>query len=130
MNRKQGVITHEAPPPAGPYSHAVTAGDFIFLAGQGPFDTSGNRVGNSFEDQTRQTLENLKTVAEACGASLADAVRVGVFVSDMSNFAELNAIYREYFSEPLPARTTVPVDLIGFDIEIDAVLYSPNKSTN
>ena len=127
MTDKQGVIAHGAPPPAGPYSHAVIAGDFVYLAGQGPFDVSGQRVGDSFEAQTRKTLENLQTIAEACGTSLVHAVRVGVFLRDMSNFAEMNSIYQEFFLEPRPVRTTVPVDLVGFDIEIDAVLYSPTR---
>jgi reactive intermediate/imine deaminase len=130
MTAKQGLIVEGAPPPAGPYSHAVIAGDFVYVAGQGPFDAAGKRVGDSFADQVRRTFENLRTICEGVGASLDDAVRVGVFLRDMSTFAEMNAIYQEFFSEPRPVRTTVPVDLVGFDIEVDVVLYAPDRRTS
>jgi 2-iminobutanoate/2-iminopropanoate deaminase len=130
MTAKQGHIVEGAPPPAGPYNHAVIAGDFVYVAGQGPFDTAGERVGDSFAAQARQTFENLRTICEGVGASLDDAVRVGVFLSDMSRFAEMNTIYQEFFAEPRPVRTTVPVDLVGFDIEVDVVLYAPDRRTS
>jgi 2-iminobutanoate/2-iminopropanoate deaminase len=125
MTSKRGMIVPGAPPPAGPYSHLVVAGDYIYLAGQGPFDSEGQRVGVTFAEQARKTLDNLSLLAQACGASLADAVRVGVYLRDMANFAAMNEIYATYFPEPRPARTTIPSALVGFDIEIDAVLYSP-----
>lgn len=127
MSGKQGLIVPGAPPPAGPYSHVVIAGDFVYLAGQGPFDSEGQRVGTTFAEQARKTLENLSSLAEASGASLADAVRVGVYLSDMSNFAAMNEIYAEFFPEPRPVRTTIPSALVGFDIEVDAVLYAPDR---
>ncbi len=130
MTAKQGHFVEGAPPPAGPYNHAVTAGDFVYVAGQGPFDTAGNRVGESFAEQARQTFENLRTICAGVGASLDDAVRVGVFLSDMSHFAEMNAAYQEFFAEPRPVRTTVPVDLVGFDIEVDVVLYAPDRRSS
>jgi reactive intermediate/imine deaminase len=119
---KRQVSTQSAPPPGGAYSQAIAAGNLVFLAGQGPFRPSGEKVDGSFEDEARQTFANLAAVAEAAGGSLADAVRVGVFLRDMDNFASMNEIYREYFSEPLPARTTVQSDLPGFGIEVDAIL--------
>jgi reactive intermediate/imine deaminase len=128
MSDKKNIITPDAPKPAGPYSHAVVAGDFVYLAGQGPFNVAGERVGATFDEQVRATLGNLQTIARACGASLADAVRVGVYLSDMAHFAELNQIYTEYFPEPRPVRTTVPAALVGFDIEVDAVLYLPQRT--
>ena len=98
-------------------------GDLLFLAGQGPADASGKLVGGSFEQQARQTLQNLESVASAAGASLRQAVRVGVFLNDLGNFAEFNRIYAEYFGEPLPARTTIETNLPGFDLEVDAVVW-------
>lgn len=116
------ISTQSAPPPGGAYSQAIAAGNLVFLAGQGPFKPSGERVNGSFEDEARQTFSNLAAVAEAAGGSLADAVRVGVFLRDMDNFASMNDIYREFFPAPWPARTTVQSDLPGFEIEVDAVL--------
>jgi 2-iminobutanoate/2-iminopropanoate deaminase len=123
MGRRQ-VSTGDAPAPGGAYSQAIVAGSFAFLAGQGPFEPgSGAKVEGSFADQARQTFANLAAVAEATGGSLNDAVRVGVYLRDMDDFAEMNDIYREVFSEPLPARTTIQSDLPGFAIEVDAVLH-------
>jgi reactive intermediate/imine deaminase len=119
---KEPVSTQAAPQPGGAYSQAIAAGELVFLAGQGPFQPDGSKVEGSFEDEARQTFRNLAAVAEAAGASLGDAVRVGVFLREMKNFAAMNEIYREFFPEPLPARTTVQSDLPGFEIEVDAVL--------
>jgi reactive intermediate/imine deaminase len=120
---KRPISTDSAPPPGGAYSQAIAAGGgLVFLAGQGPFAPSGEKVEGSFVDQARQTFANLAAVAEAAGGSLADAVRVGVYLRDMGNFAAMNELYREFFPEPLPARTTIQSDLPGFEIEVDAVL--------
>jgi 2-iminobutanoate/2-iminopropanoate deaminase len=119
---KQPVSTEEAPPPGGAYSQAIAAGNLVFLAGQGPFAASGEKIEGSFADEARQTLANLAAVARAAGGSLADAVRVGVYLRDMADFTAMNEVYREFFPEPLPARTTIQSDLPGFGIEVDAVL--------
>jgi 2-iminobutanoate/2-iminopropanoate deaminase len=122
VSGREPVRSDEAPPPAGPYSQAIRSGGLLFLAGQGPFDASGARVGETVAEQTRQTLENLDTVARAAGASLQQAVRVGVYLSDLAFFAEMNEVYRAFFHEPYPARTTIQSDLVGMDVEIDAVV--------
>jgi len=120
----QQIATDAAPQPGGAYSQAIAAGPFVFLAGQGPFLAgSGAKVEGSFAEQAHQTLRNLAAVAEAAGGSLADAVRVGVYLRDMGDFSEMNDIYRQYFNNPLPARTTIQSNLPGFSIEVDAVLY-------
>lgn len=121
MGREQ-IVTSEAPAPSGAYSQGIKVGGFAFLAGQGPFDADGAKVEGSIAAQTRQSLENLDAVARAAGASLADAVRVGVYLSDLQHFDEMNAEYLNHFNEPLPARTTIQSDLVGFDVEIDAVI--------
>ncbi len=121
---KRAVITDKAAPAGGPYSHAVVAGDTIYLAGAVPARPDGTWVTGSFAEQAHAAFQNLAKVAEAAGASLDDAVRVGVYLRDFGHFAEMNEIYRQYIKgEHLPVRTTLPVPLVGFDIEIDAVLY-------
>ncbi|QVQ50095.1 RidA family protein [Spiractinospora alimapuensis] len=122
---KRVVNTPEAAPPGGPYSHAVVAGDFVYLAGATPHRTDGTLVDGDFSTQARATLDNLATVAKASGSSLADAVRVGVYLRDLSDFQEMNKFFAEYFGDEPPARTTIQADLPGFLIEVDAVLYNP-----
>lgn len=120
--RKRPFSTDRAPQPAGPYSQAIAAGTLVFLAGQGPFTAAGEQVAGAFEAQASQTFANLAAVAEAAGGSLADAVRVGVYLRDMANIEVMNRVYTEFFPEPRPARTTIQSDLPGFEIEADAVL--------
>lgn len=122
---KRAIHAEQAGPAGGPYSHAVVAGDTIYLAGAIPSLADGTRITGSFADQAHAAFRNLAAVAEAAGASLDDAVRIGVYLRDFADFAELNEIYPQYINgEHLPVRTTLPVPLVGFDIEIDAVLYT------
>ena len=122
---KRAVMTDKAAPPGGPYSHAVVAGDTIYLAGAVPALPDGSWVTGTFAEQAHAAFRNLAAVAEAAGSSLDQAVRIGVYLRDFDDFAEMNEIYREYIKgEHLPVRTTLPVALVGFDIEIDAVLYT------
>jgi reactive intermediate/imine deaminase len=121
---KRAIMTDQAAPPGGPYSHAVVAGDTIYLAGAVPARPDGTRVTGSFADQAHAAFRNLAASAAAAGASLDDAVRVGVYLRDFGDFAELNEIYKQYIKgDNLPVRTTLPVALEDFDIEIDAILY-------
>ena len=122
MTERTPIRTDAAPLPGGPYSQAIKSGGFLFLAGQGPFRPDGSKVEAPFEEQARQTFQNLQAVAAAAGASLADAVRVGVYLRDMSNFPTMNRVYAEFFKDPMPARTTIQSDLPGFEIEVDAVV--------
>jgi reactive intermediate/imine deaminase len=120
---RKAVLSPDAPPPSGGYSQGIVVGDFLYLAGQGPFDAAGNRTGASIAEQVRRVLENLDAVARAAGGSLGNAVRVGMYISDMAHFAEMDAEYRGFFSDPMPARTTIQSDLVGFDVEGDAVVW-------
>ncbi|MFL5930819.1 MAG: RidA family protein [Gaiellaceae bacterium] len=120
---KQVFFADDAPKPGGAYSHAVRAGDVIYLAGQTPHDPETREQPEGFEEQARLAFRNLEAVARAAGASLADAVRVGVYLRDMDDFAVMNAVFAEFVPEPSPVRTTVQSDLPGFAIEVDAVLY-------
>lgn len=120
---KKQIHTTLAPTPVAAYSQAVRHGDMVFLAGQGGFDgATGQLVGADVASQTRQTLMNLKSVIEAAGATMDDFVTVRVFISDHAEFAEMNRVYQEFFSEPFPARTTVSAGLgPGMKVEIDAI---------
>lgn len=119
---KKVISTELAAAPGGPYAQAVVAGDFVYLAGATPTHADGTRVRGSFVDQARATFENLRIIAEAAGSSLAHAVRVGIYLRDFDDFAAMNELFAEYFGQPAPARTTLQIDLPGFDIEVDAVL--------
>jgi 2-iminobutanoate/2-iminopropanoate deaminase len=122
---KRAVSTTEAAPPGGPYSQAVVAGDHVYLAGAVPTKPDGTWVRGSFEEQARQVFTNLQKTAEAAGASLTDAVRVGVYLRDFGDFEAMNTLFAEFFGkENAPVRTTIPVALNGFDIEVDAILYT------
>ena len=122
---KRVVNTPDAGPPGGPYSHAVVAGDTVYLAGACPVLPDGTWVRGDFAEQAHATFRNLKIVAEAAGGSLDQAVRVGVYLRDFADFPAMNEIWKEYFpADALPVRTTLPVTLNGFDIEIDAILYT------
>lgn len=125
---RQEIKTDQGPKPKGPYSQGVVAGGrLLFIAGQGPTDPRTNEfVGASFEEQAVRTLENVKAIAEAAGASLKDVVKVNAYLANMGDFAKFNEIYRRYFSEPYPARTTVHSALVGFMIEVDAVAVLPD----
>ena len=122
MTRKP-VLSQEAPQPSGGYSQGIVAGGFLYLAGQGPFDAEGTRVGETVAEQVRQVLDNLDAVARAAGGTLRNAVRCGMYISDMAHFDEMDAEYRRFFSDPMPARTTIQSDLVGFDVEGDAVVW-------
>jgi 2-iminobutanoate/2-iminopropanoate deaminase len=119
---REPVLSPDAPQPSGGYSQGIVSGGFVFLSGQGPYDASGNRVGTTIAEQVRQVLENLDSVARAAGGSLQNAVRVGMYISDMAHFDEMDGEYRQFFSAPRPARTTIQSDLVGFDVEGDAVV--------
>lgn len=132
-----------APSPLGKYPHAVIAGDFVFLSGQGARDPEtgktvgvtlgpdGKVTGYNMEAQTHAVLKNLKTVAEASGLTFADLVDVTVFLRDMADFDIYNRVYAEYFSFPNPpARTTVESRPPGDNfIEIKATGYKPGRRT-
>jgi reactive intermediate/imine deaminase len=122
---KHVVNTPKAGPPGGPYSHAVVAGDTIYLAGACPTLPDGSWVEGSFTEQAHAAFTNLKIVAEEAGGSLDQAVKVGVYVRDFADFPAMNEVYKQYFpADSLPVRTTLPVSLNGFDIEVDAILYT------
>jgi reactive intermediate/imine deaminase len=121
---KTTVSTTRAAPPGGPYSQAVVAGDFVYLAGAVPMRPDGTWVTGSTADQVRQVFTNLAEVAKEAGADLSQAVKVGVYLRDFGGFADMNTVFGEFFGAEPPVRTTLPVALNGFDVEADAVLYT------
>jgi len=128
-HHRETVHAEGAPAAAGPYSHAVVSNGLIFLSGQTPVDPeTGQLVEGSIGDQTRRCLDNLAIVAAAAGAQLSDAVRVGIYVTDISTFKDVNEAYGTYFTSEPPARSTIGVAALplGAQVEIDAVLAVPD----
>ena len=122
------VATEKAPSAIGPYSQAVRAGHTVYFSGQIPLDpATGNLVEGDITLQTRRVFDNLVAVAEAAGGKLADIVRVGIYVTDLGNFAAVNAVMAEYFQQPYPARSTIEVSGLpkGAQVEVDAILVLP-----
>ncbi|WP_199100725.1 RidA family protein [Dyella sp. ASV21] len=119
------IATDKAPAAIGPYSQAVRAGDTVYFSGQIPLDpATGALVEGDIAAQTRRVFDNLKAVAEAAGGSLDKIVRAGIYVTDLANFATVNAVMAEYFQAPFPARSTIEVSGLpkGAQVEVDAVM--------
>lgn len=119
------IHTDRAPKAIGPYSQAVRAGETVFLSGQIPLDpATGEIIAGDITTQTRRVFENLSAVCAEAGGSLAQLVRVGIYLTDLANFAAVNAVMAEYCKEPYPARSTIGVSALprGAAVEIDAVL--------
>lgn len=119
------IATPSAPTAIGPYSQAIRSGNTVYLSGQTPLDpATGELVGGDVGVRTRRVFDNLKAVCAAAGGSLDDVVRVGIYLTDMADFAAVNAVMAEYFRQPYPARSTVQVAGLpkGSDVEVDAVM--------
>ncbi len=122
---REPVHTDRAPAALGPYSQAVRCGNLVFLSGAIPLDpATGETVAGDFEAQARRAFDNLKAVCEASGGDLNKIARLGLYLTDLSNFAVVNAVMAEYFSAPYPARSTVQVSGLpkGVSFEVDAIL--------
>lgn len=118
------VQTNAAPAAIGPYSQGVVCGSLIYTSGQIPVNPADGSIGATIAEQARQSLENVKAVVEAAGATLNDVVKTTVFIKDMDSFAEVNEIYASFFNGPvLPARSCVEVARLPKDvlIEIEAI---------
>ena len=120
------ISTTGAPGAIGPYSQAMKAGGFLYVSGQLPLDpATGAFAGDDIASQTRQSLTNIKAIVDAAGMTLTDVVRVGVFLKDMNDFAAMNAVYGEFFTENCPARAAVEVARLPKDalVEIECVAH-------
>ena len=124
---KHAVQSPDAPAAIGPYSQAIRVGDTLWMSGQIPLDPKSMQiVEGGIEAQARRAFDNLKAVAEAAGGSLDKVVRTGLFLTDLSDFAVVNAVMQEYFSAPYPARSTIQVAALpkgaAFEVEATMVL--------
>lgn len=119
------IATDQAPKAIGPYSQAVQVGNTLYTSGQIPLDpATGEMISGDITAQARRVFENLRAVIEAAGASFDDVARVGIYLTDLGNFAAVNAVMAEYFREPYPARSTIGVASLprGAQVEVDLVL--------
>jgi 2-iminobutanoate/2-iminopropanoate deaminase len=122
--KKQAATVVNGPSAIGPYSVGIQAGEFVFTAGQIGLDpTTGNIVAGGVEAETRQALENLKKILEAAHSGLEQVVKTTVFLQNMGDFAAMNSIYAQYFTEPYPARSAIQVAALpkNAQVEIEAV---------
>ena len=123
--KREVIHSNDAPAAIGPYSQAVRVGDAVYLSGQIPLDPStGVLVEGDIATQARRAFDNLKAVCEAAGGSFDHVARVGLYLTDLGDFAAINAVMGEYFSQPYPARSTIEVAGLpkGAAFEVDAVM--------
>ncbi|MFH6984621.1 RidA family protein [Marinoscillum luteum] len=114
------INSPKAPAPIGPYSQAVLSNGVLYVSGQIPIDqATGQLVSTSIEDETRQVMKNLNYILEAAGASFANVLKCSIFIKDMGQFAQINAVYGEYFPENPPARETVEVSRLPKDVSVE-----------
>jgi len=119
---KKVVRTDKAPNPVGPYSQGLICGKRIYVSGQGPFNAETGKKPEGIAEQTRQTLKNVRVILEAAGASMDHVVKVTVHLQELTkDFRAFNEVYREFFKEPFPVRTTVGSDLLDILVEIDVI---------
>ncbi|GEM_PF-859703 len=120
---KRKVVPPNGPKPGGPYSPAIVSGNMVFVAGQVAFDPrTGSIEATTFEEQAKQVFENIKAIVEAAGSSLDRVLSVRVYLADLNDFAKMNIIYRQYFTEDFPARTTIGSQLLPkMLIEVDCI---------
>ena len=121
---KTVISTDKAPAAIGTYSQAIKAGDTVYMSGQIPLNPKSMELVEGFEAQTVQVFENLKAVAEAAGGSLADIVKLNIFLTDLGNFTAVNEVMVRYFQEPYPARAAIGITALprGAQVEMDAVM--------
>ena len=120
----KAISTKKAPAAIGPYSQAIRVGNLVYTSGQIPIDpATGAFVEGGIKEQTRQSLTNVRAILAEAGLAMSDVVKTTVFMADMNDFAEMNAVYAEFFSEPYPARSAVAVKTLpkGALVEIEVV---------
>ena len=122
---KEAIKTPNAPAAVGPYSQGIKANDLIFVSGQLPMTPDGKLVTDDIAAATKRSLQNVSAVLAAAGASMNDVVKVTVFLADMADFGAMNEVYKEFFTEPYPARAAVAVKMLpkGAPLEIEAIAH-------
>ena len=124
---KKIIYTENAPKAIGPYSQGVLAGDFLYISGQVPINPSnGDVLKDSIGMQTNQVISNIESICLEVGCGLSDIVKITIYLTDLGDFAEVNKVMVERFSEPYPARATIEISALplGVNVEIDAVVYT------
>ncbi len=127
---KKVISTTKAPAAIGPYSQAIQVGNLVYTSGQIPIDpATGVFVEGGIREQTRQSLLNVKAILEEAGLTMSDVMKTTVFLADMNDFADMNAVYAEFFAEPYPARSAVAVKMLpkGALVEIEVVAGMQNQ---
>jgi 2-iminobutanoate/2-iminopropanoate deaminase len=125
---KKIIYTESAPQPKGPYSQAVSAGRFVFVAGQGPINPKTNQFElGDIKSQTRRTLDNISEILKSAGITMNDVVKCSVFLTNINDFKEMNEVYNEFFYESKPARTTVEVSALPFGIKVEIDVIAREK---
>ena len=121
---KKVISTHKAPAAIGPYSQAIQVGNLVYTSGQIPVNpATGVFIEGGIKEQTRQSLTNVKAILEEAGLSMSNVVKTTVFMADMNDFADMNAVYAEFFAEPYPARSAVAIKTLpkGALVEIEVI---------
>lgn len=121
---KKVIKTTKAPAAIGPYNQAIQVGNLVYTSGQIPIDpATGNFVEGGIKEQTRQSLLNVKAILEEAGLTMSDVIKTTVFMADMNDFSDMNAVYSEFFPEPYPARSAVAVKTLpkGALVEIEVI---------
>jgi len=121
---KQVISTPKAPAAIGPYSQAIRIGNLVFTSGQIPINpATGSFVEGGIKEQTRQSLSNVRAILEETGLTMTNVIKTTVFLADMADFADMNAVYAEFFTEPFPARSAVAVKSLpkGALVEIEVI---------
>ena len=129
MSQHRPVFADNLPKPVGPYSPGMALDRLVFVSGQGATDpATGKLAGAGIEIQTEQCLRNVQAILQAAGSDLKYALRCGVFLADMREFSQMNAVYARMFGEHRPARTTIQAGALpgeGLRVEIDCIAYVP-----
>lgn len=122
---KKEIATDNAPKAIGPYSQGIMYGDLIFASGQIPVNPANGEIPAGIKEQTKQVLENVSAILKSAGSSIENVIKTTVFIKNMNDFAEMNAVYETYFTKPFPARSTVEVARLPKDVlvEIEVIAY-------
>ena len=121
------IKTDNAPAAIGPYSQAIISGNTVYCSGQIPINPNTGDIPNVVSAQAHQVFENIKNLLDASGTSIDNVIKTSVFIKDMNDFAEINAIYAEYFTEPYPARSCVEVARLPKDVLLEAEVIAEIK---
>lgn len=122
---KKEIATDNAPKAIGPYSQGILWNDLIFASGQIPVNPANGEIPAGIKEQTKQVLENVSAILKSAGSSIENVIKTTVFIKNMNDFAEMNAVYETYFTKPFPARSTVEVARLPKDVlvEIEVIAY-------